>query len=167
MDHQRGTARRWVPLLLLVGCWLGCRPAAPPPEPVAAEAAPAEAAADIAAIRAVLQQQEQAWNRGDIDAFMQSYLQTDSLRFASGGTEHRGWDATLARYHRTYPDRAAMGTLTFELRDVRLLAPRWAVVFGGYQLERAEDRPHGLFTLLFEKRPEGWVIVHDHTSAGS
>ena len=95
------------------------------------------------------------------------YLVLPEERFASGGTEHRGWQATLERYHRAYPDRAAMGTLTFDLREVRLLSPRWAVVFGGYQLERAEDRPSGLFTLLFEKRPEGWRIVHDHTSAGS
>ncbi len=138
---------------------LGCQEV-PPPEAFNADA-------EEAAIRAVLQQQEEAWNRGDIDAFMRGYLQTDSLRFASGGTEQRGWQATLDRYYRTYPDRAAMGTLTFDLRDIRLLTPRWAVVFGGYQLERAEDRPFGLFTLLFEKRSEGWTIVHDHTSAGS
>ena len=124
-------------------------------------------AADEAAIRAVLHQQVEAWNRGAIDAFMDGYVRTDSLRFASCGTVHTGWQATLERYHRTYPDRAAMGTLTFDLHAVRVLSAQWAVVFGGYQLERAEDRPSGLFTLLFEKRPEGWRIVHDHTSAGS
>ena len=144
--------------LLLACCTLGCR---------AADSEQAYDAADEAAIRAVLAQQEQAWNRGDIEAFMEGYVQTDSLRFASAGTERRGWQATLDRYHEAYPDRAAMGTLTFDLRDVRLLTPRWGVVFGAYQLERAEDRPSGLFTLLFEKRPEGWRIVHDHTSAGS
>ncbi len=126
-----------------------------------------DAAADEAAIRALLEQQEQAWNRGDIEAFMEGYVRNDSLRFASGGTEQRGWQATLERYHRVYPDRATMGTLTFDLREVRLLSPRWGIVFGAYQLERAEDRPSGLFTLLFEKRPDGWRIVHDHTSAGS
>ncbi len=138
-------------------CGLGCGPSSD--TPVRAD--------DEAAIRAVLQQQVEAWNQGDIDAFMNGYAQTDSLRFASGGAVHTGWQATLDRYHRTYPDRAAMGTLTFDLRAVRVLSAQWAVVFGGYQLERAEDRPSGLFTLLFEKRPEGWRIVHDHTSAGS
>ena len=162
--NPRARACRLGPALLaacLLGGLLGCQPRAPqaPPQP-----GPDRAAAE-AAIRAVLQQQEAAWNRGDIDAFMEGYVETDSLRFASGGTEHRGWQATLDRYRRAYPDRAAMGTLTFDLRDVRVLSPRWAVVFGAYALERAEDRPSGLFTLLFEKRPEGWRIVHDHTSS--
>ena len=155
---QRAVLRRGpVVWLLMACCGLGCGPAA----------SSGVRADDEAAIRAVLQQQVEAWNRGDIDAFMDGYARTDSLRFASGGTVHTGWQATLDRYHRTYPDRAAMGTLTFDLRAVRVLSAQWAVVFGGYQLERAEDRPSGLFTLLFEKRPEGWRIVHDHTSAGS
>lgn len=145
--------------LLMACCGLGC--GAVPAQDSAIRAA------DEAAIRAVLQQQVDAWNQGDIDAFMDGYARTDSLRFASGGTVQTGWQATLERYHRAYPDRAAMGTLTFEVRAVRVLSARWAVVFGGYQLERAADRPSGLFTLLFEKRPEGWRIVHDHTSAGS
>ncbi len=146
-----------VALFLAACCCAGCRPAAPP--------AAFDQAADEAAIRAVLQQQQDAWNRGDVDAFMDGYARTDSLRFASGGAVQQGWQATLERYHRAYPDRAAMGTLSFELRQVRVLSPRWAFVFGAYALERADDRPTGLFTLLFEKRPEGWRVVHDHTSA--
>ncbi len=146
-----------VALFLAACCCAGCRPAAPP--------AAFDQAADEAAIRAVLQQQQDAWNRGDVDAFMDGYARTDSLRFASGGAVQQGWQATLERYHRAYPDRAAMGTLSFELRQVRVLSQRWAFVFGAYALERADDRPTGLFTLLFEKRPEGWRVVHDHTSA--
>ncbi len=146
-----------VALFLAACCCAGCRPAAPP--------AAFDQAADEAAIRAVMQQQQDAWNRGDVDAFMDGYARTDSLRFASGGAVQQGWQATLERYHRAYPDRAAMGTLSFELRQVRVLSPRWAFVFGAYALERADDRPTGLFTLLFEKRPEGWRVVHDHTSA--
>ncbi len=161
MNAKRRTLLYWRPVvgLLMACCGLGCGAAASSDTPVRA--------ADEAAIRAVLQQQVEAWNQGNIDAFMDGYARTDSLRFASGGAVHTGWQATLDRYHRTYPDRAAMGTLTFDLRTVRVLSAQWAVVFGGYQLERAEDRPSGLFTLLFEKRPEGWRIVHDHTSAGS
>ena len=155
---QRAIVRQGPVVWLLMACYgLGCGPAASSDTPVRA--------ADEAAIRAVLQQQAEAWNQGDIDAFMDGYARTDSLRFASGGAVHTGWQATLDRYHRTYPDRAAMGTLTFDLHAVRVLSAQWAVVFGGYQLERAEDRPSGLFTLLFEKRPEGWRIVHDHTSS--
>ncbi len=120
------------------------------------------------AIRQVLQAQVDAWNAGDIERFMQGYTQTDSLRFASGGQVRRGWDTTLARYRKSYPDRAAMGTLAFSQIDIQLLAPGWALVFGGWQLERADGTPNGLFTLLFRKTEDGaWRIVHDHTSSAA
>ena len=146
-----------VVLAALVLAGTGCRTPAPPP-------AVDEAAAETA-IRAVLDAQVDAWNRGDLDAFMHGYVRSDSLRFASGGTVQTGWQTTLDRYRRAYPDREAMGRLSFELYDVRILAPRWALVFGRFTLARAEDRPTGLFTLLFERRAEGWRILADHTSA--
>lgn len=118
-----------------------------------------------AAIRAVLHAQVDAWNRGEVEAFMEGYARTDSLRFASGGTVHRGWEAALARYRRAYPDRAAMGTLAFRQLDIRVLTSSTALVFGAWQLTRADDAPHGLFTLVFRRYPEGWRIVHDHTSS--
>ena len=142
-------------LLALLAAGTGCRHTSAAFEP----------ARDEAAIRAVMAQQVEAWNRGDLDAFMDGYVRSDSLRFASGGSVQTGWQTTLDRYRRGYPDRATMGTLSFDLRDVRVLGPRWAVVFGQYHLDRANDTPTGLFTLLFEKRPEGWRIVHDHTSS--
>ena len=117
------------------------------------------------AIERLLLDQQEAWNRGDVDAFMQGYAQTDSLRFASSGGEIRGWTATLEYYRRAYPDKDAMGILTFDIRDIRLLSGRSAVVFGAYHLQRKEDRPTGLFTLVLERGAEGWRIVHDHTSA--
>ena len=124
-----------------------------------------DAAADEAAIRAVLAAQQDAWNAGSVRAFMDGYAQTDSLRFASGGNVRLGWQATLEAYERGYPDRSAMGTLAFSDLDVRVLSPGWAVVFGRWRLDRADDAPSGLFTLLFERRPEGWRVVHDHTSS--
>lgn len=127
--------------------------------------APHPAPEEAHAIRAVLGAQVEAWNRGSVRAFMEGYVQTDSLRFASGGNVRTGWQTTLDAYERGYPDGAAMGTLRFDSLDVQVLAPRWAVVFGRWRLDRAEDAPNGLFTLLFEKRPEGWRIVHDHTSS--
>lgn len=117
------------------------------------------------AVRAVLDAQVAAWNQGSVRDFMDGYARTDSLRFASGGNVRTGWQATLDGYERSYPDGAAMGTLSFDSLDVRVLSPTWAVVFGRWRLDRAADTPHGLFTLLFEKRAEGWRIVHDHTSA--
>ena len=127
------------------------------------------AEAERTSIRRVLAEQVEAWNRGDIEAFMQGYWRSDSLRFASGGHVRQGWQATLEAYRQNYPDRAAMGTLAFENLDVRVLSPSWAVVFGGWRLQREAGLPEssGLFTLLFEKPSADarWRIVHDHTSA--
>lgn len=123
-----------------------------------------EAASSESAIKAVLADQQEAWNRGDIVAFMDGYWRSDSLRFASGGDVWHGWQATLDRYHTTYPDRAAMGNLTFTVYSVDLLSDDYAFVFGRYTLERENDRPTGLFTLLFRHFADGWKIVSDHTS---
>lgn len=112
-------------------------------------------------------EQQEAWNRGDIEGFMDGYWRSDSLRFASGGSVQEGWQATLNRYHQAYPDRAAMGKLTFTLYSVEILSGDDAFVFGRYELERAHDRPTGLFTLLFRRFENDWRIVFDHTSADS
>jgi len=118
-------------------------------------------------IRAVLLAQTQAWNAGDIDLFMEGYAKRDDIRFASGSTVQRGWQATLERYKRSYPDRAAMGKLSFSDLEFDQLADDAVLVFGRYTLERANDRPTGLFTLLFKKFGDDWRIVADHTSSGS
>lgn len=141
--------------VLLIGVGSGCQTRSPDPE------------AARTAIRGVLDAQVAAWNRGDIEAFMDGYAQTDSLRFASGGSVYRGWEAALERYQTSYPDRAAMGMLAFRHLDIRLLGPASALVFGRWQLTREADAPSGLFTLLFVRRANGWRIVHDHTSTAS
>jgi ketosteroid isomerase-like protein len=105
------------------------------------------------------------WNRGDLESFMAPYWQSDTLRFASGGSVSYGWQTVLDRYRNRYPDRKTMGRLTFSELDVRLLAEDAALAFGRWTLEREEDRPTGLFTLVLERMPEGWRIVHDHTSS--
>jgi ketosteroid isomerase-like protein len=127
----------------------------------------AETAASPAAreITAVLATQAAAWNRGDIDGFMQGYAQSDDLRFASGGTVTYGWRTTLERYKQRYPDQAAMGTLEFSELVVTQLAPDAALVFGRWKLIREKDAPHGLFTLTLKKMPAGWRIIQDHTSS--
>lgn len=118
-------------------------------------------------IRTVLHTQAAAWNRGDIPAFMAAYWKSDRLRFASGGTITLGWQPTLDRYLRRYPDRATMGTLAFSELEVSVLAPDAALVFGQWELARAQDRPRGLFTLVLRQLPEGWRIVSDHTSSAT
>ena len=118
-------------------------------------------------IKAVLLTQQAAWNRGDIDAFMAGYVQSDDLRFASGGTITYGWKTTLERYKAHYPDKATMGTLAFSNLVVTELAPDAALVFGKWELTRAQDKPWGLFTLTLRKTPAGWRIIQDHTSSSA
>ena len=131
----------------------------------AGQPAPDQATADAAAITKVLRDAEAGWNAGDIPAYMDSYWRSDQLRFASGGTVSYGWQPVLERYLRTYPDPATMGQLVFADLDVQLTGPNHAVAFGSWRLVRAEDEPHGLFTLLFRRLPEGWRVVADHTSS--
>jgi ketosteroid isomerase-like protein len=127
--------------------------------------ASAAAAAPADDIRALLSDQSAAWNRGDIEGFMQGYAQTEDLRFASGGNITYGWRATLERYKKSYPDRAAMGTLTFSDVTITELAPDAALAFGRWKLTREKDTPSGLFTLTLKKTPAGWRVIQDHTSS--
>ena len=115
-------------------------------------------------IHAVLAGQERDWNSGNIDRYMDGYLRSDSVRFASGGNVTYGWQKTLDRYKKGYPDKAAMGALMFEHVDVKILSETSALVFGTWRLKRSADEPWGLFTLVFNKTMDGWKIMHDHTS---
>ena len=117
-------------------------------------------------IISVLMEQQDSWNEGNIEAFMQGYYKSDSLRFASRGNVTYGWQTTLDRYLKGYPDKSIMGQLTFSEIDIKLISNTFALVFGKWELERTGDHPWGLFTLLFQKTSEGWRIVHDHTSSG-
>lgn len=128
-----------------------------------------DAAPAAASIRAVLDAQAAAWNAGNIEAFMDGYTRGPALRFASGGEVTRGWQETLERYRRRYPDRAAMGVLTFSDLEIEVLSPNAAVVFGRWKLRTAAGaEPAGLFTLGWHREGDGqWRIVSDHTSAGT
>ena len=119
----------------------------------------------VAEIQSVLSAQQDAWNRGDIDAFMNGYAQSASTVFVSEDEVRRGWETVRDRYRVKYSDRAKMGTLSFSDIEVTMLSPDAAVVLGRWRLKRANDEPHGRFTLIFKRLPEGWRIVHDHTSA--
>jgi uncharacterized protein (TIGR02246 family) len=119
----------------------------------------------VAEIQSVLSAQQDAWNRGDIDAFMNGYAQSASTVFVSEDEVRRGWETVRDRYRLKYSDRAKMGTLSFSDIEVTMLSPDAAVVLGLWRLNRANDEPHGRFTLIFKRLPEGWRIVHDHTSA--
>jgi len=126
---------------------------------------PAERQADRGAIRAVLNTQQEAWNRGDIDAFLTGYWHSPDLTFSGTKGISRGWDAVLARYKKNYPDRSAMGTLDFSNLEFRFLGSDAALVLGHWHLKREKDDLGGVFSLVFQRFPEGWRIIHDHTSA--
>jgi uncharacterized protein (TIGR02246 family) len=120
---------------------------------------------DRQAISAVLNAQQTAWNRGDVDAFLVGYWHSPELTFSGSSGVVRGWDGVLARYKKNYPDRAAMGQLDFSDLEFRFLGPDAALVLGRWHLKRERDDLGGVFTLVWQRFPEGWKIIHDHTSA--
>jgi len=121
-------------------------------------------AQDKEAILKVLATQQAAWNRGDINSFMQGYWKSDSLLFVGKSAPTHGWQATLDNYKKGYPDKAAMGILTFDVMKVELLDATNAFVLGGWKLKREKDTPGGYFTLWFRKINGEWKVVVDHTS---
>jgi ketosteroid isomerase-like protein len=121
---------------------------------------------NVAAVRAVIDAQQSAWNRGDIDGFMAGYANEETTTFVSGDTIMRGWKTVLDRYRRTYDTREKMGTLSFIELDITPLGDHY-IATGGWQLTRQGDMPRGRFTLIFRRTAAGWRIIHDHTSSGS
>lgn len=124
-------------------------------------------AAQTQAIASVLQAQQAAWNRHDLEAFMSGYWNSPDLTFFSGGHENRGWQQALDHYRATYASPGhEMGKLEFSNLRIEPLGPDAAFVRGEYHLTMPDGKtPHGLFTLVFRKFPEGWKIIHDHSSA--
>lgn len=119
------------------------------------------------AIRHVLVSQVEAWNHGNLENYMEGYWRSPDLTFFSGATVTKGWQPTLERYRQRYQANGKeMGHLDFQELEIDLLGRGSAVVTGRWQLTMSDGRkPHGLFTLIFRRMPEGWRIVHDHTSA--
>jgi uncharacterized protein (TIGR02246 family) len=119
---------------------------------------------DQGAIRKILDAQQSAWNQGNIDAFLEGYWHSPDLTFSGSSGIARGWDGVLARYKKNYPDRAAMGQLDFSGLEFRFLGKDAALVLGHWHLARAQGDLGGVFSLVWQRFPEGWRIIHDHTS---
>jgi ketosteroid isomerase-like protein len=120
------------------------------------------------AINAVMKSQQEAWNRHDLEGFMAGYWNSPDLTFVSNTSETSGWQPTLDRYRKTYQSGGhEMGKLEFSDLNIQPLGSDAAFVRGAWKLTMTDGKtPHGLFTLIFRKFPEGWKIVHDHTSGG-
>jgi len=149
-------------LLALLACswtWVGLEAKAQPGK-------------DEAAIRAVITAQTEAWNRGDIPAFMEAYEDSPETTFI-GTNIGKGYEKILERYRKNYSTREQMGTLTFSDIEVRMLPgssgkAEFAIVTGRFHLERSQKgeskKDDGVFSLVWRKGPRGWKIVLDHTS---
>jgi ketosteroid isomerase-like protein len=116
------------------------------------------------AVESILRAQEAAWNKSDIDAFMEHYWKSDALTFSSGGKTTRGWTETLNRYRQRYPTPGKMGRLSLSHLEITPLGNSAALVLGQWSLERESEPISGNFSLVFRKFNDRWMIVHDHTS---
>src|SRR5690349_2573331 len=115
-------------------------------------------------IRAILNTQTEAWNRGDIEGFMNGYWENDSLMFIGKSGVTYGWLNTLNNYKKSYPDTASMGKLSFNILDVKMLSNEYAHVVGKWHLKRSIGDLQGHYTLVFRKIKGTWVIIADHSS---
>jgi ketosteroid isomerase-like protein len=114
----------------------------------------------------VLTAQERAWNRGDIDAFLSGYKDSPDLIFIGRQVSH-GFAQLQTDYKHNYPNKDAMGALSFSELEPHLLSDRFAVVLGHYRVDRnkkAGGPADGIFSLVFEKTDKGWKIIVDHTT---
>jgi ketosteroid isomerase-like protein len=153
--------RQSLAFFILLICACAASQTAPPPLPDIQPSSPE------VAIELVLRTQQAAWNRGDLEAFMAGYWKSEKLTFFSSARENAGWQDALDHYRATYQGAGhEMGRLEFSGLRIEMLAADAAFVRGTWQLTMANGKkPHGLFTLVFRRLPEGWKIVHDHTSA--
>ena len=129
------------------------------------EVSPSARRANERAIHALLTAQQQAWNLGDIRGFMEGYWRSDDLVFTSGGAIRRGWQAALEGYERHYDTPEKMGRLEFSELEFTHVSPDAVLVLGRWELFGLPEKAGGRFTLLLRHFPEGWRIVHDHTSS--
>jgi len=123
---------------------------------------------DRAAIQGVLDGQAAAWNRGDLAGYMAGYAKFDDLVFTSGAKVRTGWQTTFDHFQKRYgQDRTAMGKLVFEVTRIDAVGADGAVVLGTWILTESPADGRGVFSVVLERRPEGWRIVHDHTSSAN
>lgn len=119
---------------------------------------------EINTIKKILSSQQECWNNGDIDGFMQGYWNSEKLVFTS--LNHKpayGWKNTLERYKNSYPTKSSMGELRFEILNLKLISKTTATLKGKWELIRQKDHPNGLFWLDIERFDNNWLITKDST----
>ncbi len=121
----------------------------------------AQSSKDEVAIRKVLEDQRLAWNAYDLEGFMQGYWKSDSLKFYGSSGLVKGWDNTLARYHKAYPSKDHTGTLKFVINDISKIDKASYYVMGEFHLERTAGNADGIFMIIFKKIDGKWKIIAD------
>lgn len=119
---------------------------------------------NVDAIKAVMKKQSEDWNKGDIDAFMEGYWQSDELQFIGSRGPTYGWQKTLDNYKKSYPDKSAMGILSFDITNIDRRSKRVYSMIGSWKLTRTNDELGGYFLLIWKKIKGKWLIVSDHTN---
>jgi ketosteroid isomerase-like protein len=150
----RGLMRAlWITMLV------ACGASTPPPKRMFTPS-------DRDAVKAVLDAQATAWNKGDLDGYMNGYAKVEWLVFTSGGNVRRGWQETYDTFHKKYAQNpAAMGNLVFEILSIDSAGADGAVVLGNWILTNSPSDGRGVFSVILERRPDGWKVIHDHTSS--
>ena len=115
-------------------------------------------------IISVLKEQENSWNKGDIEGFMQGYIKSDFLVFNGSKGPFYGWDSVKERYLKTYPSKEKMGKLNFKIQNISLISSNLAQLLGQFFLSYPNEQVSGYFTLVFIKTKGKWLILSDHTS---
>ena len=114
-------------------------------------------------IQTILNRQKAAWNEGDIEGFMGDYWNSENFTFQSGNKRLYGWDALLSRYRTSYSGEN-MGKLDFTDIKIKVISNNITYVLGRWKLKFKDSAKQGLFTIIFQRKPEGWKIIHDHSS---
>ena len=122
-------------------------------------------AKDSIDIMKVMKFQENAWNSGDINSFMEGYIKSDELVFSGKSGPVYGWNETKNRYLKNYPDTQTMGQLKFSVNKIQSVSSDVAFLIGEYYLTRSTEDSYGHFTLFWKKINNKWLIISDHTSA--
>ncbi|TKC01088.1 DUF4440 domain-containing protein [Pedobacter cryophilus] len=115
-------------------------------------------------IKNLLEQQRSGWNKGDMEAYMQGYWKSDSLLFVARSGPDYGWQKTLESYKKFYPDKASMGFLTFDIKEIKMIDKTHAFVLGAWNIKKEKDEAKGFFTLIVQKFESGWKVIVDHSS---
>jgi len=118
---------------------------------------------DFDAIKAVMSMQEKAWSAGNLEQFMTGYVNDESLTFIGSRGLSYGWETTLSNYKKGYPDKAAMGKLSFDVLELKSLSPEFCYMIGKFYLKREAEDLSGYFTLLWQKIEGEWKVIADQT----